>query len=139
MNYEKLNYEDLLKTPNNNSSSSKMINKTTMKTTTSTESTILPNSIIGHKKFFTQTNYTNSDKKTKCSSNKSNSSNKQIITKNTHKSDKPEPPFWIILLTYFGYLNLFLFGCLSDFLRSIGFEKKKGTIDSNPSVSLMSY
>lgn len=47
-----------------------------------------------------------------------------------------EAPIWVIFLTYFSYFNLFLFGCLRDFLRSIGLEKKKAANDNNPSVSV---
>ena len=66
------------------------------------------------------------------------STNGKNKAQHRNKSDNSkihQAPIWVIFLTYFSYFNLFLFGCLRDFLRSIGMEKKRAATDNNPSVS----
>ena len=122
-----LNYEDLL---NSNSDTNFDVANNKQKTTLlhQTEHKKLKN-------IYFNNNDTNKNLKCIKSGNTSSFSNVYNSKKNNEMTNtKPEAPFWIIILTYLGYLNLFLFGCLRDFLRNIGIETKKTSIENNPSV-----
>ncbi len=45
-----------------------------------------------------------------------------------------ETPTWAAVVTVLGYAILSVLGWLRDFLRHIGFEKKKTAHDPNPKV-----
>jgi hypothetical protein len=68
-----------------------------------------------------------------------------FIFKRVNESKRPdheqfeETPTWAAVVTVLGYAVLSALGWLRDFLRHIGFEKKKTSQDPNPKVYIYIY
>lgn len=59
----------------------------------------------------------------------------KVATRKVPKQDILEDtPFLQAFFTYLSYTILHIFGHLREFLRRIGFDQRKGAVDSNPKV-----